>query len=491
MKTKYIILLVLTAFMVACTNDFENFNTDKKRPAVVTGEALFTNAQKSLVDQLTTPNVNLNVFNLFSQYWTETTYTDEANYDIVNRTVADNTFQEYYRDVLRDFDEAAKLIAEEVTNDQNTETDVKNKLMIIDLLTVYTYQNLVNIFGNIPYSEALDINNLLPKYDDASAIYADMINRTNEAVASLVVTGNDGLGSADIIYGGSVESWIKFGNSLKIKLGIALADVNPTLAEATITSGVAGAFSSNADDALFGYLGSTPNTNQIYAELILTGRHDFVGANTIIDIMNGQNDPRRSAYFTQIDTSTEVGVVKLAYIGGTYGESSPFSQFSHVSDAIQAPDFPGIVLTYDEILFYLAEAAQRGWAVGGTAEELYDKAIKASFDLWGASDVDTYLAQPAVAYDEATWKEKIGTQSWLALYTRGLEGYTQWRRLDYPIFNIPPNVATYDEIPIRFTYPVGEQTLNPDSYTQAAEAMNGDELSSPIFWDTDQPMPVK
>jgi hypothetical protein len=93
MKKKTLIVLVLTAFMVGCTSDFEDFNTSNKRPEIVTGEALFTNAQKSLVDQITTPNVNLNVFNLFAQYWTETTYTDEANYDIVNRTIADNTFR--------------------------------------------------------------------------------------------------------------------------------------------------------------------------------------------------------------------------------------------------------------------------------------------------------------------------------------------------------------------------------------------------------------
>jgi len=483
MKKKTLIVLVLTAFMVGCTNDFEDFNTSNKRPEIVTGEALFTNAQKSLVNQITTPNVNLNVFNLFAQYWTETTYTDEANYDIVNRTIADNTFQEYYRDILKDFDEAAKLIAEEATGVDNSTTDINNKLMIIEILTVYAYQHLVNIFGDIPYTEAMDINNLLPAYTDAAEIYSDLITRTSAAVSGLAESANAGMGGADLFYGGDVDAWKKFGNSLKIKLGIALADVNPTLAKSTVESGVSGAFASADDNAILRYQGSSPNANQMYEEMILSGRHDFVPANTIVDIMNTLEDPRGDAFFTPIDTSTEAGVVKLAYVGGIYGESSPWTQYSHVADRIQLPDFPGLVFTYDEVLFYLAEAAARGMEVGATADVLYNQAITASFDLWGVADADAYIAKPEVAWNADNWKELIGTQSWIALYTRGTEAYTQWRRLDFPIFNLAPSISEYSEIPVRFTYPIGEQTLNPDNYAAAAEAVGGDELYTRLFWD--------
>lgn len=478
MKTIKIILVSVLSILIACTDDFEEFNRETKRPAVVNGEALFTNAQKALADQISTPNVNLNVFNLFAQYWNATTYTDEANYDIVNRTIADNTFQEFYRDVLRDFNEAARLIGEEETNDLNTEQDVNNKLMIVELMTAYTYQILVNIFGNIPYTEALNIDDLLPAYDDAATIYNDLIDRTNTAVNSLVVTGNDGFGSADLLYGGDIESWIKFGNSLKIKLGITLADVNPSLAQSTVESAASGAFASGADDALFPYQSSTPNTNQIHAELVLTGRHDFIPANTIIDMMNALEDPRRSVYFT---------LYQGEYVGGTYGESSPFTQHSHVSDLIQTPDFPGVLFTYYEVLFYLAEAAARGYNVGNTDEELYNMGISANFEFWGlpGDSLSVYLARPDVAWAtaEGDWKQKIGTQSWLALYTRGIEGYTQWRRLDYPIFNIPPTIQSYDQIPVRFTYPIGEQTLNNENYAAAAEAIGGDLMTNKLFWD--------
>lgn len=485
MKKKYLILLVLVAFFASCTDKFEEFNTDVKNPAVVTGEALFSNAQLALVDQISSTNVNLNVWKLFAQYWTETTYTDEANYDIINRTIPDLTFREYYRGFLKDFKEATQIITAAVTTSTVGETEKTNKLAIIELMNVYAYQNLVDIFGNVPYTEALDINNIHPVYDDAATIYASLITRIDAALANLDDTQGS-FGLADLIYGGDVASWIKFGNSLKLKIGITLADVNPTLAKTTVEAAISdGVFNSNGDNALLQYLTSI-HTNQIYVDVVQSGRDDFVPANTIIDIMNNLTDPRRELYFTQIDTSS-TAVAKLAYVGGIYGESNPFTQYSHIADAIIAPDFPGILLTYDEVLFYKAEGAARGYSVGGTVDELYNAAITASILSWGGTTTDAtaYLAQANVAYATATgtWQQKIGTQAYMALYTRGLEGYTEWRRLDFPILNMPPTISNYSQIPKRFTYPVNEQTLNGTNYASAASAIGGDLLTTKLFWD--------
>ena len=85
MKSKYVIFLILILFVSACTDNFEDFNTDKKNPASVNGEALFSMALKTMADQMNTPNVNRNIFELWAQYWNETTYTDEANYDVASR----------------------------------------------------------------------------------------------------------------------------------------------------------------------------------------------------------------------------------------------------------------------------------------------------------------------------------------------------------------------------------------------------------------------
>ena len=260
-----------------------------------------------------------------------------------------------------------------------------------------------------------------------------------------------------------------FANSLKLKIGTNLSDVNPTLAKATIEGAIAaGVFASAEDDALLPYLGAI-HTNPIYQDVIQSGRDDFVPANTIVNLMNSLTDPRRNKYFTTVNNQ---------YVGGIYGESNPFTRYSHIADAISQPTFPGILLTYYEVLFYEAEAAARGFAVGGTPADLYNEAITESILWWGGTDAEAaaYLAQPNVAYATATgtWQQKIGTQEYIAFYTRGLEGYTEWRRLDFPILNIPPTITSYDQIPKRFTYPINEQTLNNANYTSASQAIGGD-----------------
>lgn len=493
MKKLYISIVLLT-ILGSCTDKFEEFNTDVKNPSAVPGEALFTNAQLELTDQISSTNINLNVLKIFAQYWTATTYTDEPNYDIVTRTIPDNTFQEYYvgndatksGGFLQDLKVAKELIsATPALPTEIAAAEKLNKLAIIDLVTVYAYQNLVDMFGDVPYTEALDINNINPAYDDAFTIYQDLILRVDTSLAALDTTAGS-FGAGDLIYHGDVSLWRKFGNSLKLRLGIMLADFNPALSRTIVEAAVAGGvFASNNDNALLRYLGSI-HVNPIYEDVVQSGRDDFIPANTIIDLMNLRNDPRRAFYFTQVGG---------AYVGGLYGESNPYSQYSHIAEAITAPDFPGILLTYDEILFYLAEAAARGYNVGGTPQQFYDAAVTASIVFWGGTTTEAaaYLLTPTVAYNNpqsgASWQEKIGTQSYIAFYTRGLEGFNQWRRLDYPVLNLPPTISDYAGIPKRMTYPINEQTLNAANYQAASSAIGGDELTTRIFWDVSDPVP--
>ena len=215
MKNIYLILFVLFVLLGSCTKKFEEFNTDVKNPATVTGEALFSKAELSLVDQTESTDVNLNIFKIMAQYWTETTYTDEANYNIVTRTIPDNIFQIYYvgnitkqGGFLSDFKEAAKLIALEVSQAPGDDAVKANKQAIIELLNVYSFQNLVDIFGNVPYSQALDITDITPAYDDAATIYQDLLNRVDAALSNLD-PASASFGSADLIYGGDVNKMDK------------------------------------------------------------------------------------------------------------------------------------------------------------------------------------------------------------------------------------------------------------------------------------------
>ncbi|MBN2820361.1 MAG: SusD/RagB family nutrient-binding outer membrane lipoprotein [Bacteroidales bacterium] len=473
------ILYILLAFLTfSCSKDLSTLNEDVKNPTNVPGEALFSNAEKNLSDQTVTLNVNDNDFDLWSQYLTETTYTDESNYDIFTRSVPDRAWRTYYRDVLEDLGRASLLIGEKVYLTEDLPVQ-KNSIAIIDILAVYTWHQMITLWGDIPYSEALDINNVLPVYDDALTIHRDLFTRLDADIAALDADFGS-LGSADIIYNGDVALWKAFANGLKVKMAIQLADVTSesTLVKNSIEAAKGGTFASADENAIFNYLSGTPNTNPLYVDLILSGRLDFVAANTIIDAMTGLNDPRLPLYFDQ-------NLGDNTYLGGAYGHSAAYGNFTHINPVIaEDPTFGNPLMTYSEIQFYLAEAAAKG-IITDNAATYYNNAVKASILYWGGSadDASAYLAQASVAYDQANWKEKVGTQEWISFYLRGYDGWTSWRRLDAPAMNMPPSPEEAGTFPVRYTYPSGEQTLNGTNYTAAASAIGGDKLGTKLYWD--------
>jgi hypothetical protein len=482
MKKIFKIFLVLLVFS-SCTK-FQDLNKNIKDPTSVPGESLFTAAQKRLFDQMVTPNVNLNIWRMFTQQWTETTYTDEANYDIITRPIPGNQWNQLYVSVLKNLDESAKVIAATGSLPGDNPEVITNKLAIIEVMTVYAYSILVESFGNVPYTEALKTGILLPKYDDGLTIYEDLINRLNKAIGNM--NQNFGsLGAYDNMYGGDVSRWYKFANSLKLRMGMLLSDVDNTLAKTTVEAAAPNVITSNTDNARLIYLSTQPNDNPIYENLVASGRNDFVAANTLVDKMNDLNDPRLPFYFTQVDTSSVIGTPKLAYVGGIYGASNNFAHYSHVADKIQTPTFEAIIFDASEVEFLLAEGAERGFAISGTAEEHYNNAITRSIEYWGGApaDIATYLAEPKVAYSTATgtWQQKIGEQKWIGLYNRGFESWTAWRMLDYPVLVKPADAKT--DIPLRLTYPVVEQTLNGTNFNAAAAAIGGDLVTTKLFWD--------
>jgi hypothetical protein len=145
------------------------------------------------------------------------------------------------------------------------------------------------------------------------------------------------------------------------------------------------------------------------------------------------------------------------------------------------------MISYSEVEFLLAEAAERGYNVGGDAESHYNAAIEASMEEWGVSsdDATAYLANAAVAYSTASgdWRQKIGVQKWLAMYNLPFEGWTTYRLLDFTgILNAPEGMSLAD-IPTRFIYPIEEATLNGPNYDAAASAIGGDKKTTKLFWD--------
>ncbi len=476
-------VLLSGLFLVSCKKNITDLNLNPKQPDNVTAASLYANASINLSDVLASPNVNTNIFRLLSQQWAETTYPDETNYDLDGRSIPDRWFTEFYRDVIKDLSQAAVLLEnEKLIPPIMTDAQFKNKKAAIEILTVFSYYHLVTTFGNIPFTEALNVDKTQPKYDDAATIYAKLITDLDAALAKITPAAS-GFGSADIILDGDMAKWKMFGNSLKMRMGMLIADSDPAKASAMVLAAAPNVVSSNSENLQMHFLSSPPNTNPIWEDLVQSGRYDFVGSNTLVNKMKSLNDPRVPLFF-DLDESG-------GYSGGIYGAANSYSSFSAPTVTITEPTYPLTFFSYSEMEFLKAEAVARGIAVGGTTEEHYNNAIDASIEEWGgtATEALAYRTQPTVKYTTAagTYKEKIGVQSWIALYNRGYDAWTQWRRLDYPELLPPPDgIFANGEtpgVPVRYTYPVVEQNLNKANYNAASAAIGKDRVTQKLWFD--------
>lgn len=483
--------LAASLLFVSCEYS-EDVNDNRDAFYEVSPESLLTNAEKQLADQISTPSVNINPLRYFSHYWTQTTYNTESRFSFASRLVTDTYWNELYRDVLGNLQSAKGYVEAQPAPDDIPAGDWEvmrtNKLAVIDILQVYTFQILVDSYGDVPYSEALNVaEDKLPAYDDDAEIYPMLIERLDAAIASF----DESQGSFDTgeyIYDGDVASWIRFANSLKVKLGLNLSDVNPTLAQSTIESGFAGGvILENADNAEFRYPASAPNYSALYNELVASQRTDFVSDEVFLNALQEKEDPRLEIYYNPSETGS--------FTGGVLGaNNTPASDFAQIGERFKQPDLPAQYIEAAEMNFYLAEAAARGFNVGNTAEYYYTQGITQSIASWEipTAEADAYLARPDVAYAtaEGDWKQKIATQMWYAFFNRPFEAWNAYRRLDYPLHQAPSNaVAAADGvIPKRLYYPINEQTVNTANYDAAVTAIGGvDRLRVRVFWDVAEP----
>lgn len=482
-KLKYLFIFVAIAAMVSsCTKGFEDLNANPNQPSSVSTSFLLTSAQKQLMDYTIDEWWNGRRGQQLSQFWSSNQYSSESRYQL-RPGITNSYWISFYAGGMADLEEIIRL------NTESPEEYVgygsnDNQIAVATIMQAWVFQMLSDCFGDIPFSEALqgaDFPN--PKYDSQADVYSGIIAMLNNA-SSMINVGESGP-QGDVVYNGDMAQWQKFANSLKLRVALRMADANAGAAETAVGEAVdAGVFGSNSDNAHFQYQSGAPNNNPINEDA--KTRNDFCASNVIIDYMTGLSDPRMGHFFNA-NTDGE-------YVGEVYGLTeedaalTPDASISQRSDKVLAAEFPGTYMDYAETEFFMAEACERGWATG-SAEDHYNAGIQASMAWWGVAqeDIDSYMAQEAVAYSTAagSWKEKIGAQKWLALYMQGIEGWTEYRRLDFGILQLPAGgvLAGDGNVPLRMTYPTDEQTLNGTSYAAAVAAQGADALETALWWD--------
>ena len=308
----------------------------------------------------------------------------------------------------------------------------------------------------------------------------------------------------DLIYRGDLKKWVRFANSLKLRLAMRMRYVEPALAKTAVEEAVnhsIGVITDNADNAIIHQKGNS------MLWLITNAWSDARVAADLTSYMNGYSDPRRSAYFTNS------GFPGAGYDGLRSGSNQDGSEYSKYSNVKVANSDPMIILTASEVAFLKAEAALIGWNVGGaTAKSLYEDGVRLSFAQWGAGSADAYLASTATPanYTDPSGRystgavstitpqwgdsdseeknlERIITQKWIALWPLGFEGWCEHRRTGYPKFF--PVVGTVEsayahlDVANRLPFSRTEYDVNSANVQAAIKLLGGpDDYTTKMWW---------
>lgn len=481
---KFITILIVGFSFSACEKDFEEINKDPNNPTFVATSDLLAGAERGLVKHLFGMNDEWGfayIPHVYMQYWAATLYTNVDRYETIPYD-----FTDFYVNSLSDL----QRIIELNTNEETAQAAAaygpnENQIAVARILKAYAFHNLTDIWGAIPYTEALQgSKDFTPAYDSQESIYDDLINELTEAAEQIDEAESI---EGDIIYSGNMSAWKLFASSLRLRIGMRLSKVNPDKAEQYVKDAIdAGTFESQEDNALYFYLSSSPN-NSAWNQQYEFGAPEYACSNVLIEKLVALNDPRLEIYAQPSEATGE-------YVGMVYGVSNAeaggigYSNVSLPGVRMLAAEEPAILLGYSEVLFLKAEAAARGW-IPGNAATFYADAIAASFEYWGVeideTEFDIYLEQDAVAYDPANFEKSIAEQKWLSLYTQGPEAWAEWRRLGFPELTPAIEAVANRDIPRRKGYPYSEFTLNGDNYSVAIEAQGPDVMDTRVWWDVE------
>jgi len=460
--------------IVSCKKELANINKNPNASENPQPAYLLTAAEKLTADAYWGVDNNMNSSLLFVQHWAKIQYTDPDRY-IENNNSFTTLWKTLYGQSITDLNKVI-AIADEQQN--------PNYKAVALTLRTWVFQLLTDAYGDIPYRQAGKIDSFLtPAYDKQEDVYLGLLSDLKAAQALLNASG--GAIAGDALYGGNMDSWRKFFNSLRIRIALRIADRDPIQAQQVFTDIQAeggGYFTSNGDMAALIYQDS-PNQNPV--SNTFDTRQDYRISKTIVDKLVSLNDPRLPVYAQLTDSAPRI------YKGVPNGlltndaNSLGLSKTSRPGDYFRAPHAPAVIMSYAEVLFDLSEAVSRGF-ITGDAGALYQQAILASLAQYGITDATVtanYLAQASVQYNAGNFKQSVGEQKWLALFGQGLEAFAEWRRLDYP--KLSPAVAGVlgGQMPVRFIYPGSEQSLNGANYTKAVQDQGTDALTTKLWFD--------
>jgi len=525
--------MFLVLFFTSCTKNFDKINDNPNQPSEVSTPTLLTAGMKGLCDDIYDEWWGGRQSMLYAQYWCQRNYTSEDRY-----AIRQNVNNQYWRLIYHDIKNLVEVI------DLNTDADTKakasaygdnnNQIAVATILKIWAMQIMTDTWGDIPYSEAFkgDAPTPIPTptYDKQSAIYPVLLSQLAAAVA-LIDEAKSGFTSGDVVFGGDMGLWKKFGNSLRLRIAMRMSNTDAYATANAIVAevGLDGFMTSNADNAKFYYIGATPNNSPLYDAWWTSSRNDFTACKTLVNLLKGQDDTLNSkvnpiAVPGMVDPRLQMYTRPRsgAYIGMPYGMTDgqtqqywakkvcpsyygPAAYSSTYAPVILNPKFPVVYMEYAEVEFMLSEL--NAWDVTH-----YTNGVRASIENWRdlcitlegwdatkVSDFNTEMEAYMAALPAPT-KTTVLTHKYLALFNQAYQAWAEYRRTGEPSFLLQPGeisstatdgsdiifnpLISITTIPWRMTYPQQEYTVNGASVTAAAaDLTGGDNMTTKLWWE--------
>ena len=513
MQVVGISVVLLLAF--SCTKKYEEINTDQNSVAII-GPAelpfLFSKAQSIGTNSQWNYQVAQNLFaDQYAQYFACTATYFPSDRLFIRQDWVGAAFRPMYTDVMPQLQSIF----------ENTDPG-SAEYALANIWWVYVFHKVTDYWGPIPYFSAGQPGVSVP-YDAQDKIYDDFLKRLADAITVLKSkTGETPYGSYDLVYGGNVAKWIKFGSTLRLRLAMRMSKVDParakTEAEAAVADGVM--TTSPDDDALIARSTKGDDGNGLS---IMSDWNEFRMSASMESVLKGYNDPRMPVYFSPAkNTGTYEGLRNGLTAAQLELNPNKPDNNSHVGKRWSSPAFggdgthletPQNIMPTAEAYFLRAEGALLGWNMNGIAKELYEAGIANSLNQWGVTDnavitaytnsvaipvaPNDFLNSPAMTNipvkfgtDINVQKEQIATQKWLALFPDGMEGWADYRRSHvlklYPVANSenPDITNTTTQWIRRIPFLDSEKETNGEEVDKAVGLLGGeDKITTPLWWD--------
>ena len=500
---RFSVLLALVS-LASCDKGFDDLNVNKT--AATSINPVFTLNNATINSALTTGTILYETGIVQQMISPNSGVLTGANFNQDNRDNTVQNWQKYYRNVIRN--------TQDVINQTQKVAARSNLLNMARILQANAFIVLTDSYGDVPYVDAAKGYTdqiFLPKYDTQQSIYAAVIKELTEASAALDAAKT--IETADILYGGSVALWKKFANSLLIRAGMRLSKVDAATAQSVVSKAAqAGVMEVNADNAMIRH--DANYVNGIGNMLNSTEAANIYLAAPFADYLKSTNDPRLKSIAVRYvgaksgpeQVAAKASTLPADQIGFPLGfdnssisaevaknKLASFYDFSQVDRTRMTKNTaPTFLVTAAQTQLLLAEAAQRGWVTGTTAEAYYNKGVKLHMEQLALYDanaavpaaaIDAYLL--ANPYAAAKALEQINTQYWIASFLNGPEAFANFRRSGFPVLtpNPFPGKSIKGTFIRRLTYPNSEISVNKTNVDAAIARQGADDLDSKVWWD--------